>query len=76
MKNFFLSTTADSSGMHLVHHYGCNELPKDHHEIGHHFSCHAAIMQARKIFENVNGCPHCISECHISEPRELYERVL
>lgn len=76
MRKFFISKMTDLSGIHTVHQNGCKEMIDGKIELGYYFSCHAAIIQALKIVKKVNGCPQCISECHIQNKENAFEDMV
>ena len=54
------------SGKHQVHHLDCEWFDdvKNARRLGSHESCHSAVKEAKKIYDNVDGCKHCSPECH------------
>ncbi len=68
MPKFIVNREAQSTGEHEVHNIdaGCNHLPslQNQRALGTFPSCHGAITEARKHYNNVDGCYYCSPACH------------
>lgn len=66
MALYYVNRNAQANGDHEVHTTGCPYMPAPHNrkELGDYTSCHAAVREARKHYEQVNGCYYCARECH------------
>ena len=64
-----MSKKVSPKGHYELHQMGCSKISGeaqiDH--LGNLFSCHAALFSAKKLHENVNGCPECTSECYAED---------
>lgn len=65
MKSYYIDTEKSIFQENEVHERGCHRLPKKENleYLGDFVSCHTAIKEARKKFEDVNGCYSCSWEC-------------
>ncbi|WP_299836500.1 hypothetical protein [uncultured Tenacibaculum sp.] len=68
MARYYVNKNAQSNGDHEVHKQGCYWLPLIENRIylGEFNTCKAAIREAKKYYNRVNGCFHCSNECHTS----------
>ncbi len=69
MPNYCVNVNAQaSSGDHDVHDLastkGCLPDPKHRRGLGWHSNCTGAVVAAKKIYSDVNGCFYCANECH------------
>ena len=69
MPNYCVNINAQSSsGDHEVHDLastkGCLPDPAHRHDLGWHSSCSGAVAEAKKIYDDVNGCFYCANACH------------
>ena len=69
MKYYCVNKNAQSApedGEHEVHTEGCSHPPlsanKDY--LGDLSNCHQAITEAKKLYDNVDGCAYCCPACH------------
>jgi len=69
MKYYCVNKNAQSApedGEHEVHTEGCSHPPmsanKDY--LGDLSNCHQAIAEAKKLYDNVDGCAYCCPDCH------------
>jgi len=69
MLQYCVNTNAQpGSGDHEVHDLastkGC--LPDFRHrlDLGWHSTCAAAVREAKRHYNDVNGCYYCVNECH------------
>lgn len=70
-KNFFImryyvNKNAQSKGEHEVHTGSCSYLPDADNRIylGDFSNCKEAVKEARKYYDNVDGCYYCCNDCH------------
>ena len=58
---FFLSVLTSIKGQHVIHKEICEYLPDDsiRIDLGEHYCCDSALEEAKKRYENSNGCFHC-----------------
>jgi hypothetical protein len=63
---YYVNKNAQTNGDHEVHVTGCHWMPEEHNRIylGNFNTCHAAIMEARRHYSQVNGCYFCSRDCH------------
>lgn len=66
MDRYFVNKEAQVTGEHEVHKDGCLNIPVSYnrHYLGYFYSCHGAVVEARKEYNNVDGCYYCCIECH------------
>lgn len=68
MARYYVNRNAQSSGDHEVHTSGCSWLPKEENRkyLGVFATCRGAVREAKKNYDQVNGCYYCSNECHTS----------
>lgn len=68
MARYYVNKNAQENGDHEVHKDGCYwlVLVNDKLDLGHHSHCSTAVVEAKKTYEQSNGCARCSSDCHIS----------
>lgn len=56
------------TGDHEVHETSCSHLPLAHNQqhLGYFSNCYDAVREAKKYYQNADGCAHCSSACHTS----------
>jgi hypothetical protein len=68
MERFIVNKNAQPTGEHEVHSLDkqCEHLPVllNYHHLGVFGNCHEAINEAKKTYNNVDGCFYCANECH------------
>ena len=66
MDRYYVNPNAQPTGEHEVHKKGCYWLSLILSPIylGLHWTCQSAVSEARRYYPNVDGCIHCIPECH------------
>jgi hypothetical protein len=66
MASYYVNTKEQNNGDHEVHRTGCNYLPKPENRryLGEFSMCQAAVREARKYYDQVNGCYYCSNACH------------
>ena len=70
MPNYCVNINAqDNSGDYEVHETSptrCKHLPnpENREALGWHSDCHGAVAEAKKTYDDVNGCYYCCYDCH------------
>ena len=68
MHSYCVNRNSQSNGDHEVHDVtaNCRYLPYPENQIsmGNFYSCHGAVVEARKYVDQVNGCYFCCNPCH------------
>ena len=66
MAKYYVNENAQPTGEHEVHKEGCKHLPElpNKKYLGEFSNCRDAIREAKKYFNNVDGCFYCSNECH------------
>jgi hypothetical protein len=66
MAAYYVNKKAQSTGEHEVHKSDCSYLPelKNRKYLGEFYRCQDAIIEAKKNYDNVDGCFYCSIECH------------
>lgn len=68
MPRFCVNTNARLTGEHEVHNLdaGCGHLPElqDQYQLGYFATCVGAVVVARQVYPDVDGCAYCTPECH------------
>ena len=66
MKKYYVNENAQANGDHEVHAEGCSFMPSflNRKELGEFSNCWGAVAEAKKYYNNVNGCYYCSKECH------------
>ncbi|PMR74291.1 hypothetical protein C1H69_13605 [Billgrantia endophytica] len=66
MGNYYVNDTPQPTGEREVHLQECWWLGQANSKthLGHHATCRSAVTYARSIYGNVDGCAHCIPQCH------------
>lgn len=69
MPNYVVNTNPQTNGDHEVHDTAtCTRLPQPQHQLtlGWHASCLSAVVAAKKVYWQSNGCYYCSPACHTS----------
>ena len=69
MDKYYVNRNTDTNpnNDHEVHKAGCHLLPlADGIDLGLHPNCQSAIQEAKKHYNDVDGCIHCARACHKS----------
>ncbi|MEX1014147.1 MAG: hypothetical protein WDZ80_03235 [Candidatus Paceibacterota bacterium] len=68
MPNYVVNDNAQSNGDHEVHTTSCVYYPKikSYTNLGWHSDCHSAVREAKKHYDQSNGCATCSESCHTS----------
>ena len=66
MAAYYVNINAQATGEHEVHTTGCPEPPdaENRRSLGDFSNCHDAVREAKKYYDNVDGCFYCSKECH------------
>lgn len=66
MANYYVNVNAQPTGEHEVHQDGCSTPPLIHNRknLGIFYNCQDAVKEAKKHYNNVDGCKNCIPTCH------------
>lgn len=66
MALYYVNKNAQPNGDHEVHTTGCTFMPAEENRIflGNFSHCSGAVLEARKYYNQVNGCRFCSEECH------------
>lgn len=64
MHYYFVNTIAQENGDHEVHKDSCIYIPNNKKYLGQFPACAGAVQEARKHYQQVNGCKFCSRECH------------
>ena len=68
MPEFCANRTPQPTAKHEIHylHVDCPHLPEpaNRHPLGNHITCHTALQEAAKHFDQVDGCAVCSPLCH------------
>ncbi len=66
MPRYYVNKNAQTNGDHEVHKSGCSYMPNTENRtyLGEFPSCKEAMVEARKIYKNADGCYYCSNECH------------
>ena len=66
MARYYVNRNAQSNGDHEVHTSSCAylPLPGNRVDLGEHFHCASAVVEARRHYTQVNGCYYCSYACH------------
>jgi hypothetical protein len=66
MPKFYVNKNAEFDGFHEVHVSDCAQgaAPEYQLDLGWYLTCKEAVVEAREIFEKVDGCAYCCEGCH------------
>ena len=66
MNYYFINKIAENNGDYEVHKVDCNFLPDDSDRLylGVFSNCKEAMIKAKEIYDQSNGCYNCCSECY------------
>ena len=69
MKKYYVNDKAQTNGDHEVHHENCLYVPSSQNRtyLGTFSNCKPAVAEAKKYYNQVNGCKTCSSECHTNK---------
>lgn len=65
---YYVNKNAQTNGDHEVHVQGCSFMPisENRKYLGEFSSCSGAVREAKKHYEQANGCYYCCNSCHTS----------
>lgn len=65
-KHYYVNKNAQSTGEHEVHAEGCPYMPlyPNRLYLGYFAKPQEAIKEAKKYYDNVDGCYHCCLPVH------------
>ena len=63
---YYVNKNAQPTGEHEVHTSTCSYLPnlENREYLGEFDSCIDAVKEARRRYNNVDGCAYCCPICH------------
>ena len=66
MSKYYVNKNAQNNGDHEVHKSGCIYMPIPSNQLylGDFDSCHPAVVAAKKVYPQSNGCRTCSLACH------------
>lgn len=66
MKYYYVNKEQQNNGDHEVHNEDCRFLPSIQNKLylGVFTTCKDAVKEAKKHYDQVNGCYFCSNECH------------
>jgi hypothetical protein len=66
MDRYYVNDQPQPTGEHEVHKESCTHGPSSQNQkyLGEFSNCKAAVAEARKIYDEVDGCYFCAKECH------------
>lgn len=66
MPAYYVNKNAQSTGEHEVHKDGCHRMPELQNRmyLGYFLNAKDAVIEAKRHFNNVDGCYYCSSEAH------------
>ena len=68
MDNYCINKNPQANGDHEMHKDGCSHMPdsENQQDIGSFATCAEALVEAKKIDSDADGCFYCCKECHTS----------
>lgn len=66
MYRYCVNRNEQPTGEHEVHKDGCHRMlePQNRIYLGYFLDAKEAVREARRYFDNVDGCCYCASEAH------------
>ena len=66
MARYYVNQNQQRNGDHEVHREGCSYMPNAANctYLGEHSSCASAVVAAKRLYRQSNGCYYCSPECH------------
>ena len=66
MTKYYVNMNAQTTGEHEVHTASCSWLPAPENRkyLGEFLICSQATSEAKKHYNNVDGCFYCCNACH------------
>jgi len=64
---YYVNNNAQNNGDHEVHKEGCERLAKIQKRtyLGEFRSCLGAVVRAKDVYLQSNGCYYCCKPCHM-----------
>lgn len=68
MASYYVNKKEQFNGDHEVHKSDCRYLPNTENReyLGEFSNCRGAVIEAKKRYNQSNGCYMCSNECHTS----------
>ncbi len=76
MDHYYVNDNPLSTGEHQVHKKNCDFIPDNATYIGLHSNCQRAIERAKVTFLKVDGCCHCLPECHPQKKSSFLTQII
>ena len=66
MAVYYVNKNAQPTGEHEVHKDGCNYMPALENRVylGYFDNCKDAVKEAKKKYDDIDGCYYCCRDCH------------
>ena len=66
MKRYYVNKNEQANGDHEVHVQDCSHFPdsENTYDLGLCSDCHEAVIKAKQVYPQSNGCYYCANECH------------
>ena len=66
MAKYYVNKNAQANGDHEVHKSGCDFMPNKENRVylGDYSTCWPAVVEAKKHYNQVDGCKFCSPACH------------
>ena len=64
METYVVNRNAQPNGDHEVHKVGCGFFPSNNMPLGQFTACAPAVLVAKRVYPQSNGCFWCSNECH------------
>ena len=63
---YYVNKNSQSTGEHEVHTSSCTRLPNanNRQNLGYQLDCKKVLAEAKKYYQDVDGCYYCSSSCH------------
>ena len=68
METYYVNKNQQTNGDHEVHTVSCKYLPSSENRmyLGSFATCAEAVKEAKKTYNQSNGCYYCSLACHTS----------
>lgn len=66
MPEYYVNTVEQANGDHEVHKESCLYMPSRKVSLGNFTNCYDAVREAKKHYQQSNGCYYCARPCHTS----------
>jgi len=73
MKKYYADISVNQDGKTLVHKEGCVNLPDpaEREYLGVFSGCYGAVLEAKRRYDDAEGCVLCAFGCYIELPVEI-----